>query len=136
MLLAAAFEAYVEDVYDLAVDRIFVAATPEQRKALKKQTSGRLNNADVDKVNFLFFHVGIPWIMGHRKMHWQKFGNDAVQKTLKRLVETRNSNAHGKPKAVRKPTAVAWRGFVARLADRIDEVVADRVEEKTSVRPW
>ena len=136
LLLAAAFEAYVEDVFNLAVDLLLSDHPHDQRKQLKKNTSGRLNNAEPFKVNMMFFHIGVPWIMGHTKLRWQKFNNDSVQSTLKELVLARNTIAHGKPKIVRKPTAVKWRSFVDRLADKIDEVVADRVEKATGIRPW
>ncbi|MDO9099762.1 MAG: HEPN domain-containing protein [Caldisericota bacterium] len=136
LLLSAAFEGYVEDVFDLAADLILAGYPHSVRKQFKKDTSGRLNNADVRKVNMLFFNIGIPWIMGHPKLHWRKFTNKSVQDTLNALIGARNSNAHGKPRSVRKTRARFWRNFIARLGDKLDEIVSDEVASVTGSRPW
>ena len=136
VLLSAAFEAYVEDVFDAAVDLIYTTADPADIKAFKKDTSGSLNNASVFKVNRLFFNLGIPWIMQHTNVRWQKFSNSKVQETLGDIITARNKIAHGANKSVRKPTALKWKGCIERLADRIDAIVADKVEIETGTRPW
>ena len=136
VLLAASFEAYVEEVYDAAVDLIFAGASQADRDQLKEDTSRRLNIASVFKVNRLFFNIGIPWIMQHNQVHWQKFSNQSVRDTLDELVRTRNRIAHGNLVSVRKPTAVKWRGFVERLADQIDAIVGTHVTQRTGNAPW
>ena len=136
VLLAASFEAYVEEVYESAVDLLFAAAPPADRKKLKDDTSGRLNNATVFKVNRLFFNIGIPWIMHNQRVRWQKFTNQSVRDALDGMVNARNSIAHGEVISVRKPTAVRWRGFVERLADRIDSIVGDHVHQQTGIAHW
>ncbi|PQO28112.1 HEPN domain-containing protein [Blastopirellula marina] len=136
VMLAAAFEGYIEDVFDAAVDLIHANESEADRKSLKKDTSGSLNNASVFKVNRLFFNLGLPWIMQHQNVRWQNFTNAKVQETLGKLVTARNSIAHGGSKSVSKPTANKWKGCVERLADRIDGIVADHVESQTGNRPW
>ncbi len=136
VMLAAAFEGYIEDVFDAAVDLIYANESKPDRKSLKKDTSGSLNNASVFKVNRLFFNLGIPWIMQHQNVRWQKFTNAKVQETLGKLVTARNSIAHGGNKAVSKPTAVKWKGCVEKLSDRIDSIVANHVKAQTGCRPW
>lgn len=136
LLLAAAFESYVEDVFDLGIDKLFSEPRPNRNKQLKKNTSGTFSNANVFKVNMLFFNIGIPWIMYNPKLHWQKFTNKSVETTLNALILARNHIAHGKPYTVRKPTALKWRNFIERLADKIDNIVADHVEKTMRARPW
>lgn len=136
LMLAAAFEAYAEDVYEEAVDLIYANKTAAKRQALKGDTSQKMNNATIYKLNNLFIHLGISWIMDHPRICWQKFSNASVQDTLGALMAARNRNAHGRPKGVRKPTAVKWRYFSLKLADRIDLVVAERVDEVPGNRPW
>ena len=136
VMLAGAFEGYIEDVFDAAVDLIYAQESADDRKALKKDTSGSLNNASVFKVNRLFFNLGLPWIMQHQEVRWQKFTNSKVRETLGKLVTARNSIAHGGTKSVSKPTAKKWKGCVERLADRIDAIVAEHVESQTGNRPW
>ncbi len=136
VLLSAAFEAYVEEVYDAAVDLVFTQVSQGERNTLKNDTSGKLNNASTAKVNRLFFNLGIPWIMKHRRVRWQKFSNASVQKELDRIVKARNEVAHGESPYLRKATLLRWKGVIQRLADRLDEVVADHVHARTTVRPW
>ena len=136
VLLAAAFEAYVEEIYDEAVDIVFDEAEDSDIKQLKANTSGRLNNASVFRVNQLFFNLGIPWIMKEEKIRWQKFSNQKVRKTLDEFITSRNKVAHGGNPGLRKSSATKWRGFVERLADRIELVVADAIEDWEYDRPW
>lgn len=136
VLLSAAFEAYVEELYEEAVDLLFAEASARDRKALKEDTSQRLNNASTFKVNRLFFNVGIPWIMQRQRMRWQKFSNESVRTELDRIIRIRNQVAHGESPTIRKNTAKRWKGVVERLADRLDLIVSDEVEDKTGKRPW
>ena len=136
VLLSAAFEGYMETLYNAAVDLLFAAYPVADRNALKNSTSERNHNANVFKVNALYFNIGIPWVMHHPNIHWRKFPNDRVRETLNELSTARNQIAHGQLATVRKPTARKWRDFVGRLATRLDEIVADKVEADTGVRPW
>jgi len=136
VLLAAAFEAFVEELYEEAVDVVYAHADAGDIAQLKKKTSRRMNNADSCKVNHLFFNVGIAWIMKMRRIRWQKFSNRKVQKTLNKMVEARNKVAHGKNPGLRKSQATNWRSFVGRLADRLELTVADELERWGHARPW
>jgi hypothetical protein len=90
----------------------------------------------VHQVNTLFFYLGIPWVMTHSKIHWKKFNNDSARARLGRLSKARNELAHGKLHSVTKPQLKAWRNFVERLAEELDIVAGDQVEEETGERPW
>lgn len=134
-LLAAVFEAFVEELYEKSLDLLHPTLTAEV-KELKKHTSEKNHNANNHQVNNLFFYVGIPWIMQSTKVCWQKFPNKKVRETLGSLSIARNKIAHGGSHSVTKKQLVFWRDFIARLADRIDVVVADHIEIQTGVRPW
>ncbi len=136
VLLAAALEAYVEDIFDAAVDMVFAAATADERKSLKKNTSERLNNASVFKVDLLYFTLGIPWVMQSTKLRWRKCSNASVRLTLDAIITTRNKIAHGTDAGVTKPKAKRWRNFANHFPKRFDEVIADHIEAKTAARPW
>lgn len=136
VLLSAALEAYVEDVYDRAVDLLFAGQPNADRQALKNDTSGRMNNASPFKVNRLYFNVGMEWILQDPKLHWQKFNNQRVQETLGDIVTARNRIAHRAVHSVRKPTVVKWRTYAERMTRIFDEVVSDRIELRTGTRPW
>jgi hypothetical protein len=136
VLLSAAFEAYVEDVFDDVIDNIYAAASEDERKKLKKETSGRLNNASVWKVNLLFATVGLPWIMDDSTFHWQKFSNGSVKKTLDDIVTARNRIAHRGVYSVRKPTAIKWRNFLERLTSKFDDRAKQYIIDQTGTSPW
>lgn len=134
-LLAALFEAYVEELYEKSLDLLH-PTLPNEVKELKKHTSEKNHNANNHQVNNLFFYVGIPWIMLSTKVRWQKFPNKKVRETLGGLSTARNKIAHGGSHSVTKKQLLFWRDFIARLADRLDVVVADHIEATTGARPW
>ncbi|MCC7068652.1 MAG: hypothetical protein IT523_09370 [Burkholderiales bacterium] len=134
-LLAAVFEAFVEELYEKSLDLLHPKLTAEV-KELKKHTSEKNHNANNHQVNNLFFYVGIPWIMQSKKICWKKFANKSVRDTLGKLSSARNKIAHGATHGVTKDQLVKWRDFVGHLADRLDVVVADHIEKQTGTRPW
>ncbi|WP_175773413.1 HEPN domain-containing protein [Paraburkholderia phenazinium] len=134
-LLAAVFEAFVEELYEKSLDLLH-PGLPAEVKDLKKYTSEKNNNANNHQVNNLFFYAGIPWIMQSKKVRWQKFSNKKVQETLGNLSTARNKIAHGRSHSVTKKQLVLWREFIGRLADRLDVVVADHIEKQKGARPW
>lgn len=136
VLLSALFEGFVEELFELAVDNLYAQTAVVTRNSLKEHTSRKNNNANVHQVNTLFFYLGIPWVMSHPKVHWRKFANTKVQARLGKLSKARNELAHGKNHAVTKPMLKAWRDFIARLAEKLDEIAADHIEAETGIRPW
>lgn len=134
-LLAAVFEAFVEELYEKSLDLLHPTLQNEV-KELKNHTSKKNNNANNHQVNNLFFYVGIPWIMLSPKIRWQKFSNKKVRDTLDSLSTARNKIAHGMSHSVTKKQLMFWRDCIARLADRLDAVVADHIEKQTGARPW
>jgi len=136
VMLAAALEAYVEELFDAGVDLVFAAASADDRKTLKKNTSERLNNASVFKVDMLYFNLGIPWVMQSPKLCWQKCNNASVRTTLDAIINARNRIAHGTATAVTKPKAKRWRSFTDQFPRKFDEVIADHINTRTGARPW
>ncbi len=136
VLLSALLEGFLEELYELAVDELYQHIPVGDRTELKEHTSRRNNNANVHQVNTLYFYLGVPWVMSHRKMRWQKCSNAKVQERLRNLSKARNQLAHGGSRIVRKQTLTAWRDFAERLASKLDEIAADRVEAETGRRPW
>ena len=136
VLLSALFEGYIEDLYDLSVDTLYSGHPAADRNKLKEFTSEKNNNANVHQVNTLFFYLGVPWAMNHTKIHWQKFSNASVRKRLGELSQARNKIAHGASHTVRKYRLKSWREFILKLAEKLDEIAADRIQEVNGTRPW
>jgi len=136
VMLAAALEAYAEDIFDAGVDLVFAAATEDERKSLRKNTSERLNNASVFKVNLLYFNLGMPWVMQSAKLRWRNCTNESVRATLDAIITARNQIAHGADAGVTKPKAKRWRNFADQFPKKFDEIVADHIEARTGARPW
>jgi len=106
VLLAAAMEAYVEDLFEEAVPLLWPKASTVDVKALFQDTSRRLNNADVRKTELLYFNLGMPWALSG--IRWQKFSNPTFKSALNQLVETRNQIAHGRQPRARLQQLRRW----------------------------
>jgi hypothetical protein len=136
VLLAALFEGFVEDLFDLSVDTLYATKPVADRNNLKTHTSQKNNNANVHQVNTLFFYLGVPWVMAHKKICWKKCNNASVQGKLSKLSKARNELAHGQTHTVHKTTLKTWRQFIEKLAEKLDLVAADHIQSETGVRPW
>jgi HEPN superfamily RiboL-PSP-like protein len=133
MLLYAALEAFVEELYEEAGNLIFSSLPAADRKALYDQTSEKLNTANVHKTNLLYFNLGIPWLL--RDIRWQKFSNATFQAWLNRLVEVRGQIAHGRMPHLSFSQLSANRARLAKYAEVLERRVADYIEERTENRP-
>lgn len=134
VLLAAALEGFVEDLFDQAVDLIHADRTDSERKKFKKATSGRFGNADVAKTDLLFSHLGYPWIMD--RVNWQKFSNSTFKHSLETLVVARNKIAHGRaPDQAQLKKIKDWKNMVERYATKLESLVADHVATTTGTKP-
>lgn len=134
VLLAAAMEAFVEDLYEETARLVWPDASAAELKVLFDNTSQRLNNADVRKTELLFFNLGLPWAL--EGVRWQKFSNATFKKSLNALVEKRNQIAHGnKQGTARLAQLKSWKALVTNYAIRLEAIAADHVEDVTGGRP-
>src|SRR5438309_1179054 len=63
VLLAAATEAFVEDLFEEAARLVWPSAKKRQLDELFEKTTRRLNNANVANSQLLFFNLGLPWAL-------------------------------------------------------------------------
>jgi len=134
VLLAGAVEGFVEDLFNATVDLIHAHRPAAQLKKFKKETSGRLNNADSAKTNALFAQVGLPWVL--EGVRWQKFSNDSFIEWLDSLVTMRNKIAHGRaPKRALLVEVKAWRKMTEKYADRLERILAAHIQSVTGSKP-
>ena len=129
VLLTAAMEAFVEELFEEACDKVFAVLADEERKALYKETSRRLNTANVQNTNLLFFNLGVPWILSG--VRWQNCSNAYFCERLDRLIETRGRIAHGKQPVVWLGRLRAWKTMVEKYAEVLERKVADHIESTT-----
>jgi hypothetical protein len=134
VLLAAAMEAYVEDLFEEAASLLWPGASPAELKALLQDTVGRFNNADVRKTELLYFNLGMPWTLSG--IHWQKFSNATFKSALNQLVETRNQIAHGRaqPRAQLQQLR-RWKEMVRQYALRLEAAVVLHIQRTTGTPP-
>lgn len=133
VLLAAAMEAFVEDLFEESARLMMRGRTQPEFNEFFRNTSERLNVADVHKTNLLYFNLGIHWVL--EGIRWQKFSNRSVQSTLNKLVDSRNRIAHGSQPPVRLQTLRKWKGFVVRYSEKIEERLANHIEQMIGTRP-
>ncbi len=125
-------EAFVEDLFEEAGDRVFSALAAPEREALYKATSRRLNNADVHKTNLLFFNLGAPWLLN--SVRWQKCSNVQFKKRLNRLVEIRGQIAHGRQPTVRLQQLRGWKRMVEKYAEVLECKVGEHIQTTTGAQ--
>ncbi len=133
VLLSAATEAFVEDLFEEAARLVFNGMPAADIDKLFRNTSRRLNNADVHKTEMLYFNLGLPWAV--RGLSWKKFPNDTLRAELNKLIGARNGIAHGRGEQVRLQTLRRWKNMVEMFAPRLEAKVADHVETMTGNRP-
>ena len=126
-------EAYVEDLFEESAKLIMPDRTEDELESLFKNTSGKINNANIHITQMLFFNLGIPWVT--ENVRWQKFSNKEVKKSINSLVEKRNQIAHGKRPGVRLEMLRKWKGVVEKYSERLDRILADYVLTKTGEQP-
>ena len=133
VLLSAATEAYVEDLYEEAARLIFVGMSDDDLKRLFRNTSKRLNNADVQKTELLFFNLGIPWVL--QGISWRNFTNATLRSDLDHLIVARNQIAHGRGQQINLWKLRRWKNMVEMLAPKLDDKVALHIRTVTGQRP-
>lgn len=135
VLLSAATEAFVEDLFEEAAPKIFRGMSEADFTKLFKNTSRRLNNADVFKTEMLYFNLGMPWAL--KEIKWQKFSNDSLRTELDKLIRARGGIAHGRATPVRLQTLKRWKNMVEMLAPRFERKVAEFIYASTNrYPPW
>jgi hypothetical protein len=133
VLLAAALEAFVEDLFEETALFIMTENTEEERQYLFKHTSRAFGNANVFKINMLYFNLGIPWVLND--IRWQKCSNKVFRSKLDKLINARNSVAHGHPVKLQLNMLWSWKNTVEKFSERFEIKIADFVLRNTDVQP-
>jgi len=121
VIIIANLEVFIEECFEAAAMRFYTANDRGELKTLFKNTSERLNHPSLDKVDLLFFNVGIPHIM--RNIRWRKLSNTEFRKKYNHLLELRGRIAHGRKPSVRLSVVRKGVDFARRFADRLDQTV-------------
>jgi hypothetical protein len=134
LLLYAATELFVENLFEEAAAILFARMTPGQRETLINSTSRRLNSASPFNIEMLYFNLGMRWVLSD--IRWNKFSNAKFRKALNNLVAKRHELAHGRwSSAVRLQSLRAWLAMVRRFAPRLEQRVSDELLAATGMRP-
>lgn len=133
VLLGAATEAYVEDLFDECAKLIFTSMSADELDKFKKATSRQMNNSDVYKIELLYFNLGCPFVL--KDIRWQKCSNSQFKTKLNKLVVTRNQIAHGKRPKLGLASLRSWTTMIENFAPRLQDRLRDHVEEMTGTRP-
>ena len=133
VLLAAATESYVEDLFEEAATHIFDGMSEDDFRRLFRNTSKRMNNAAVHNVDMLYFNLGLAWVLSD--IRWRKFSNNTFRTELDKLVETRNIISHGRNPPVRLSMLRRWKNMIQMFAPRLEHKVAEHIEWMTEQRP-
>ena len=133
VLLCAAMEQFLEDLFREAAPLIYPNATGDELDRLFSATVDRLNHPSLHHVTVMYFSIG----MNHpfNNIRWPKMTNDTFQATYNRFLETRGQIAHGRQPTVQLKTLRSWKTMAELFATRLERLVADHIEERTKLRP-
>ena len=122
IMLTAVFEAFIEDVFERAAKDIFVAEldSAQKRKDFFRDTSQRLNSANVKNINFLYAQIGYPFILND--LSWKGFDNANLRTSLDAMVHSTKQNC-------------TWRHSKSQLAEFTSMETNDRVICRTIRAP-
>lgn len=133
VLLSAATEAFVGDLFNEAVELIFNQLSNDQRKEFYRHTNKRFRAARPFDINMLYFNLGLPFVLND--IRWQKCSNKVLCQKLEKLVETRNKIAHGTSVSVQLASLRSWKIMVEQLSLKLEEKVVKHIEETAGKRP-
>ena len=87
----------------------------------------------IHAVTVMYFSIG----MNHpfSNIRWQKMQNPDFQRIYNKFLETRGQIAHGRQPTVRLATLRSWKTMVELSANRLEQLVADHIEERAGHRP-
>lgn len=134
VLLAAALEAFVKDLFEEAASYILRESSEEERKALfdqaKKNVSG---NPSIHSINMFYFHLGIPWVCND--IHWRNCTNETFQHKINQLIDKRNNVAHGHSTHLNLNMLIGWKNTVDRFSEYFETKIGEYILDNTGVRP-
>lgn len=133
VLLSAAVEAFVEDLFEEAANKLYVAMTDDDKKFLIQHTAKQFNNPNCFKIEVLYLNLGL--IRCLEGISWQKFANSKLRKEFNNLVDTRGSIAHGRGGGKRLAVLKRWKTMIENFAPRFVVKVAKHIEDATGTNP-
>lgn len=133
VLLAAANEAFIEDLFHEATTKIFPGMSDDEQKNLFGNTTKKLNTASVQNIEMLYFNLGMPFVL--KDFKWQGFSNKQFRKKFNRLIEVRGSIAHGRPQAASLQSLKSWKSMIECFAIRFEQRVANNIRNIAGTHP-
>lgn len=120
VLLCAHLQAFIEEIFTETA-RSLLRPYLFDVDALINQALSSFTNPQSYRIDRLFASIGFPTIL--KEVTWQGANNQSVKRRLSRLVELRNSIAHGKQESIHKAKVVEFMKFVILFAKKLDETI-------------
>ena len=132
VIISAALQAFVEDVYVAASHRAFGRVLPADEMKRYKKTWDRWGNPSDDNIVNLFRRLGVDDVFDG--LGWQKQNTSALKLNFKKLNEVRNDIAHGTPLmfggnpfSLTKSQVMRWRGVFFQFGQRFEAHALSKV---------
>lgn len=133
VLLAAAAEAFFEDLFNESLRLIYPNLSENQIKEIVQDTSGRLNNASVKNVNLLYLHLGMPLALDG--ISWRNSSNETVKRKITAMVKARNRIAHGAITQYYLANLRTWKINLDRLSEHLERKLARHIGQVVGEQP-
>lgn len=135
VLLAAATEGFVEDLFKEAAALLWPTRPPAQMNAYLAATAGRFANANAEATEILLSSLGLPWALD--TISWRRFTNSSFRSSLNRLIQSRNEIAHGQRPTLQLRQLRAWRNMVGQYGPQLEGCIAAHITVATGqAPPW
>jgi len=131
-LLSGHLQGFLTDLHAETASALFTGKV-DSLKALI-EASPTQGNPNEHNINRLFASLGFARILDG--ISWQKMGNDALRKKLRKFNELRNRVAHGAGETVSKNQVVNYMQVWSSFANRLDRKVSDEIEKQIGEAPW
>jgi len=121
VILVAAIEVFVEELFEETALKFYEVNDRADLKFLFSNTTDKLNHPSVEKIDLLFYNIGIMNVLD--EVRWKKTSNDSFKKRFRALLELRGRIAHGRRPSVRLSVVRRGLAFARRFADCLQSTV-------------
>lgn len=133
VLLCAAMEQFLEDLFEEAAPLIYPTATQAELDRLFQGTTRRLNHPGLHQVTVMYFSIG----MNHpfNTISWRKMNNASFRNKYDDFLQMRGRIAHGRRPNVRLQTLRLWKSMVEQLSVGLERLVCEHILRRTGNAP-
>lgn len=115
VILVACMEIFIEETFKESAIIYYETGNGDDLRFLFSGTADRLNHPSIEKVDLLFYNIGLMAAMS--EIRWKKTSNTDFKRRYRALLDLRGRVAHGRRPSVRLQVVRHGLAFVKQFAD-------------------